>query len=103
MSCQQVSTYLEIIIITLKMMKMQVHVKRVRYQTQRMFMGFMMLMGSMQRLSWFSIVPVGPYLWKVHFDILGNTLVIGSTLFSISMPVTESETSKSEVVNCLPK
>ena len=29
--------------------------------------------GRMQRTSWFSIFPEVPYLWKVHFVILGKT------------------------------
>ena len=39
------------------------------------------------KASRFWMVPEPPYLWNVHFVIRGNTLDIGSILFSWSIPV----------------
>ena len=42
---------------------------------------------STHKASRFWMVPEPPYLWNVHFVIRGNTLDIGSILFSWSIPV----------------
>merc|ERR550539_2286911 len=65
----------------------QTATKTNQNQMKMKVFSLMILTGSTQSPSFFSTVPEGPYLWKVHLVTLGKTLAIGSGRSSCSNPV----------------